>query len=260
MSWAFTNRTCEVRVLDATELLSINRPDSEKEATDLVVNPPPIEEVSSLTSPADVEVTVDLCPVVPKQTETMGNPSLVSQTPRHRHTSSKKPTSVMYLIPIDAHHRGARGHRTPGHASEASPQNGSDSTNRRTILKSQTPAPADRSERMVKDTAPSSTQVRFATDAKAAVSQRVGKQSEGKVLPATINDKGRTAATQDQTHASMQLLMRYTKEMEGKRLRNERLRQKNSLHFGYQALRWMAISHSVTFICATVIVLALVKG
>ncbi|KAJ9107454.1 hypothetical protein QFC21_000907 [Naganishia friedmannii] len=243
-------RKCEVHLLEVNEPSS-NSNDAEKDRTKS-----PSPHAISPFSPADAEVTLDLCAVVPKQTETPEDPNVISHTSSHRHTNQKKHTSVMYLIPIEAT---KRGYRTSGRRCNAVPQAVSEVKSRKTILRTHsTPAPTDRVERIVnvKETSPSSAKVSFVPDVKAS-SQSLETQSEGKVL--VINDKGRTIG-QDQTHASMQLLMRYTKELEGKRLRNERLRQKNSLHFGYQAIQWMAISHSVMFVCASVVILVLVKG
>ncbi|KAJ9123283.1 hypothetical protein QFC22_001481 [Naganishia vaughanmartiniae] len=256
-SGASAFRKCEVHQLEVRDDPSMVRNDSQKDAKGLVTIPPPAENVSS-SSPTDVEVTtVDFCPVVPKQTETSsGDMGARLQPSKDRHAGQKKPTSVMYIIPIQAHHKA---HRTAEHSCEAAGQSGQDMRSRNPILRSHSTPAADRPERNVnvKGSRPTSAKVSFARTKDS--SQSAEMLSEGKAPIATIKDKVRTVA-QDRTHASMQLLMRYAKELEGKRLRNERLRQKNSLHFGYQALRWMAISHSVIFVCASVIVLALVKG
>lgn len=248
---------CKVHLLEVNEP-SANKNNSEKDVKEIATDLPPVHEVSP-HSPPPAEVIVDLCPVVPRQTESSGHPGSRSQAARHRQSNQKKPSSIMYLIPVEAHR--SRQHRTIVRKDEATSHADPDSNckGRRTILRSQsTPALIDRSEKFGsgREASQPAAKVSFAADTK-PVSQSIAKQSEGKVL--LINDNGRTVA-HDQIHASMQLLMKYTKELEGKRLRNERLRQKNSLHFGYQALRWMAISHSVVFICASVIILALLKG
>ncbi|KAJ9110450.1 hypothetical protein QFC19_001576 [Naganishia cerealis] len=209
----------------------------------------------STPSPTDLEVTVQLCPSVPKQKRTPENVDASTQGVR-RHSSQKRLATLMYLVPIEAHNRHLR-IASPSGNSEATSHSDLSARSRKPILRSQSmTAPPSKVEK-IRNNDPSKAKVSFSPNVKFD-GQSSGKQADGKIHVAKQGSS--RVSGSGQLDASMQLLMRYNKELEGKRLRNERLRQKNSLHFAHQTIRWIAISHSVIFVCASIVVLALVMS
>lgn len=55
---------------------------------------------------------------------------------------------------------------------------------------------------------------------------------------------------------TIQLQLRHAKETEGRRMKSERLRQKNALRFAEKSIRCMAITHAVTLGFVAIVVIA----
>ena len=59
---------------------------------------------------------------------------------------------------------------------------------------------------------------------------------------------------------TIQLQLRHAKETEGRRMKSERLRQKNVLRFAEKSIRCMAIAHVVSLGCVAIAVIAVLKA
>lgn len=107
---------------------------------------------------------------------------------------------------------------------------------------------------------PSSTSTRnvsFAPDIAKTASSPSSHANQSKSVPSSRSHPLQSAGA---VFGAMQLQMRYVKETEGRRMKSERLRQKNALHFAERSMRWMAISQAVTLAFVAVVAIIVLKG
>jgi hypothetical protein len=103
----------------------------------------------------------------------------------------------------------------------------------------------------------SSRKVAFAPDDAKPSSLSAAHANQSKLVPSSRSHSTHPAAA---VFGAMQLQMRYVKETEGRRMKSERLRQKNALLFAERSMRWMAISQAVTLAFVAVVAIAVLKG
>jgi hypothetical protein len=103
----------------------------------------------------------------------------------------------------------------------------------------------------------SARKVSFAPDDAKSSSLSSAHANPNKLVPSSRSHSTHPAGA---VFGAMQLQMRYVKETEGRRMKSERLRQKNALLFAERSMRWMAISQVVTLAFVAVVAIAVLKG